>query len=92
LRISASGPCHFRPCGGIIQPTLYYRLLLAVVRSQIRSSPSADCATASALDVAQNFVSLEAVNRQLPRMMTGPVAFALAETIDKQLANAVSAN
>ena len=65
---------------------------LAVVRSQISSPPSADSAAAAALNVAQNFFGLEALNRELPRMMAGPIAFALAETIDKQLANAVSAN
>jgi len=35
------------------------------------------------LDVAQNFFGLKAVNRQLPRMMTRPVALALAKAIDK---------
>jgi hypothetical protein len=67
-------------------------LLLAVVRSQISSPPSADRASAAALDVAQNFFGLEAINRQRALMMAGPIAFALAETIDKQLANAVSAD
>src|SRR5262245_34151331 len=65
------------------------RLLLAIVRSQISATPSADSAAAAALDVAQNFFSLEAINRKLPRMMTGPVAFTLSKTIDKQPANAV---
>jgi hypothetical protein len=63
-----------------------------VVRSQISSPPSADSAPAAALDVLQNFISLEAINRKLPRMMAGPIAFALAEAIDKQLANAVGAD
>jgi hypothetical protein len=67
-------------------------LLLAVVRSQISSPPSAHSATAAALDVLQNFFGLEAVNRQRALMMAGPIAFALAETIDKQLTNAVSAD
>jgi hypothetical protein len=35
---------------------------------------------------------MKAINRKLPRMMTGPIAFALAEAIDKQLANAVGAD
>jgi hypothetical protein len=38
-------------------------LLLAVSRSQISSPPSADSATAAALDVAQNFFGLKAINR-----------------------------
>jgi hypothetical protein len=37
----------------------------------------------------QNFFGLKAINRQLSRMMAGPIAFALTETIDKQLANAM---
>jgi hypothetical protein len=40
----------------------------------------------------QNFIGLEAINRKLPRMMAGPVAFAVAQAIDQQLANAVGAN
>jgi|GEM_PF-1165072 hypothetical protein len=68
------------------------RLLLAVVRSQISSLPSADSAAAAALDITQNFFGLEAINRKLPEMMTGPVALTLAEAIDKQLVNAVSAD
>jgi hypothetical protein len=65
-------------------------LLLAVVRSQISPPPSANSAPAAALNVAQDFFSLEGINRKLARMMTGPIAFALAEAIDKQLANAVA--
>jgi hypothetical protein len=61
-------------------------------RPKLSPSPSADSATAAALDVAQNFFGMEAVNRQLALMMAGPIAFTLAKTIDKQLANAVSAN
>jgi hypothetical protein len=38
-------------------------LLLAGVRSQISSPPSAHSAPVSALDVAQNFISLKAINR-----------------------------
>ena len=68
------------------------RLLLAVVRSQISSLPSADSAAAAALDITQNFFGLEAINRKLPEMMTGPVALTLAEAIDRQLVNAVSAD
>jgi ABC-type uncharacterized transport system permease subunit len=45
------------------QKALLCRLLLAVVRSQISSPPSADSAAAAALDVAQNFFGLEAINR-----------------------------
>jgi hypothetical protein len=71
--------------------TLSCRLLLAVVRSQISSTPSADGASAAPL-VLQNFISLEAVDGQLSRMVAGPIAFALAETIDEQLANGVIAN
>jgi hypothetical protein len=46
-------PAHALPC----------RLLLAVVRSQISSTPSANSTTATALDVAQDFIGLEAINR-----------------------------
>jgi hypothetical protein len=67
------------------------RLLLALVGSQISPLPAAHSATAAALDVLQNFISLKAINRPA-LMMTGPIAFALAETIDKQLADAVSAD
>jgi hypothetical protein len=65
------------------------RLPPAVVGTKISSSPSADSATAAALDVAQNFFGLEAINRQLALMMTRPIAFAFAEAIDQQLANAM---
>jgi hypothetical protein len=65
------------------------RLLLAVVGSQVSPPPSADSAAAAAFDVAENVVSLEAVSRQRALMMAGPIAFALAEAIDKQLANAM---
>jgi hypothetical protein len=71
---------------------LPHRLPLAEIGSQISPSSSADRATAAALDVAQNFFGLEAINRQLSRMMTGSVAFAFAEAIHKQLANAVCAD
>jgi hypothetical protein len=64
-------------------------LLFAVVRSQISSPPSADSAAAAALDVAQNFFGLEAVNRQHALMMARPIAFAFSEAIDKQLTNAM---
>jgi hypothetical protein len=64
----------------------------AVVWSQISPPPSANGAATAALDVLQNFIRLEAINRKLPRMMAGPIAFALAEAIDKQLANAVSSH
>jgi hypothetical protein len=67
-------------------------LLLAVVRTKVSTSPSADGAAAAALDVVQNFISLEPLNRQLALMMTRPIAFAFAKAIDKQLANPVSAN
>ena len=67
------------------------RPLLAVVRSQISSPPSAERTAAAALDVAQNFFGLEAVNRQRALTMAWPVALTLAKAIDKQLANAVSA-
>jgi len=59
------------------------RLLLAVVRLQISSPPSAHSATTGPLDVAQNFFGLEAINRQRALMVTGPVAFALAEPIGR---------
>jgi hypothetical protein len=39
------------------------RLLLAEVGTKVSSSPSAHSATAAAFDVAQNFISLEAINR-----------------------------
>jgi hypothetical protein len=55
------------------------RLLLAVVGSQISPLPAAHSATAAALDVLQNFISLKAINRQPALMMTGPIAFALAD-------------
>jgi hypothetical protein len=62
--------------------TLPCRLLFAVVRPQISSPPSADSATATTLDVAQNFFGLEVVNRQRALMVARPIAFALAEAID----------
>ena len=68
------------------------RLLFAVVGSQISSPPSTGSAPAAALDVAQNFFGLEAINRKLPRMMAGAVALALTKAIVKQLANAVGAD
>jgi hypothetical protein len=65
---------------GIIPPdTLLGRVLLAVVRSQIGSSPSADGAAAAALDILKNFVSLKAIDRQLALTMAWPVAFAPAQ-------------
>jgi hypothetical protein len=45
----------------------------------------------AAVDVAQNFFGLGAINRQLA-LMVRMAAFALAKAINKQLANAVSAN
>ena len=58
--------------------TVQRRLLLAVVRPQISTSPSADRASATALNVGQCFVCAELVNRRLAVMVTGPVAFTLA--------------
>jgi hypothetical protein len=46
----------------------------------------------AALDVTQNFFGLKALNRQRALIMAGPIAFTLSETIDKQRANAVSAD
>jgi hypothetical protein len=72
-----------------------FETLLSVDRQLPRRSaspPSADSAAAAALDVLQNFISLKAINRQGSPMMAGPIAFTLAEAIDKQLANAVSAH
>jgi hypothetical protein len=55
---------HFRFGGGIIYPTLRRAaLLLAVVGTKVSSSPSTNSATAAALDVAQNFFGMEAINR-----------------------------
>jgi hypothetical protein len=89
---AVGGKSHFRFGGGIIRPiALPRRLLLAVVRTQ-SSAPSADSASAAALDVLQNFISPEAINQQLLLIMTGPIAFTLAAAIDKQLANAMSAD
>ena len=51
--------------------------------------PFADSATATALDVAQNFFGLEAIYRQGALIMAGPIAFTLAEAVDEQLANVV---
>jgi hypothetical protein len=67
------------------------RLLLAVVRSQISSPPTADSA-AAAFNISKDLISAEATNWQRALMMTGPIAFAFAEAIDKQLAHAVGAN
>jgi hypothetical protein len=64
-------------------------LRLAVVRSQVSSSPSADSAAAAAFNISKNLISPEATNWQRSLMMTGPIAFALTEAIDKQLANAM---
>jgi hypothetical protein len=52
-------------CGGIIPAdALLGRLLLAVSsRSKISAPPPAHSATATALDVAQDFFGLEAINR-----------------------------
>jgi len=46
-------------------------------------------APAALLDVAKDFVSLEAIQRQLSRMMTGPIAISFASAIDHQLADAM---
>jgi hypothetical protein len=64
-------------------------LLLAVVRPQVSPSPSADSAAATAFNISKDLISTEATNRQRSLMMTGPIAFALAEAIDQQLANTV---
>jgi hypothetical protein len=64
-------------------------LLLAVVGTEISPSPAAGGAAAATLDVAQNFFGLEAVNRQRALMVARPIAFALAQAIDEQLANAM---
>jgi hypothetical protein len=44
--------------------TLPCRRLLAIVRSQISATPSANSAAAAPFDILQNFVSLETVNRE----------------------------
>jgi hypothetical protein len=64
-------------------------LFFAVIRSTISSPPSAHSTAAAALNVAQNFFGLEAINRQLTLMMAGPIAFTIAEAIDQQLSHAV---
>jgi hypothetical protein len=66
-------------------------LLHAVVWSQIRSSPSAGSASATALNVTQGFIRAELLDRQRSPVMTGPIALALAIAINKQPANAVRA-
>jgi len=69
--------------------TLPWCFLLAVVRSKISPSPAASCATAALLDVTKDFVSPETIQRQLSRMMAGPIAFSFATAIDHQLAHAM---
>jgi hypothetical protein len=64
-------------------------LAACVIGTKVSSPPSTDSAAAAALDVAQNFFGLEAVNRQHALMMARPIAFAFSEAIDKQLANAM---
>ena len=69
--------------------TLRLFCLLAVVGTNISPPPSACCTPAALLDVAKNFFSPEAIQRQLSRMMTGPIAISFASAIDHQLADAV---
>jgi len=59
---------------------LLYRL--AVVRAKISPSPAAYCAPAALLDIAKEFVSPEAIQQQLSRVMAGPITFSFASTID----------
>jgi hypothetical protein len=64
-------------------------LLLAVVGSKVSSSPSADGAAATGFNISKDLISAEATNWKRSLMMTGPIAFTLAEAIDQQLANAM---
>jgi hypothetical protein len=41
------------------------------------------------LNIAKDFVSPGAIQRQLSRMTAGPIAFSFATTIDNQLADAM---
>jgi hypothetical protein len=59
------------------------RLLFAVVWSQISPTPAADSAAATAFNISKDLISPEATNWQRSLVMAWPVAFALAEAIDK---------
>jgi len=62
---------------------------LAEVGPKISPPPSARCAPAPLLDLAKDFVSTEAIQRQVSRMMARPIALSFATTIDHQLAHAM---
>jgi len=53
------------------------RLLPAVVRPQISTSPAAFSAAAAALYLWQRFLCFEPLDRQLAMMVTGPLAHAV---------------
>ena len=64
----------------------------AVVGPDISLAPSAGSAPTPALYVSNSLGGLEAINQQGRFMVTRPIAFALAATIDEELANAVRSN
>ena len=55
----------YRTVRGIIQPALPAELLPTVIRPQVGTSPAAGGAATTAFNIAQYFVRLEAINRQL---------------------------
>ena len=63
-----------------------------LVRPDISLAPSAGSATTAALYVSNCLSGPEAIHLQRRFMVTGPIAFALAATIDEGLANAVRSN
>jgi len=65
------------------------RLLLAVIGAKVSSTPSAGGAAATGFNISKDLINSEASNWQRALMMTGPIAFALAEAINQQLANAM---
>jgi hypothetical protein len=65
-------------------------LLMAVVRPQISTPPSAFCAAATTLKIRKRFLCAELLDWQLT--MTKLIALTLAIAIDKQLANSMCAD
>ena len=68
------------------------RYWIVVVGPDIGLAPSAGCTSASTLYVFDCLGGVEAFYRQCRFMVTGPVAFTLAPTIDEELSNAVRSN
>src|SRR5262245_44978145 len=90
--VSCRGACYVAGLGQHLANAGARRQWPAVVRPDIGLTPAACSATTTALSFSERLGGFEAINLQGRFMVTGPIAFTLAPTIDEQLANSMSAN